>query len=53
MDKPQPQSEKTAVKPMKPLGRKRRTYTDRRGSENWTDKQIEELTRDGYPKKSA
>lgn len=53
MDKPQSQSEKVVVKPMKPLGAKRRTYTDRRGSEDWTDQQIEKLTRDGYPKKPS
>jgi hypothetical protein len=52
MDKPQPQSDKTAVKPLKPLGRKQHTYTDRRGVDDWTDQQIEKLQRPGYPKKS-
>jgi|HubBroStandDraft_6_1064221.scaffolds.fasta_scaffold837648_2 hypothetical protein len=51
MDKPQPQSDKVTVKPMKPLGGKRRTYTDRRGSEDWTDQQIEKLQRPGHVKK--
>jgi hypothetical protein len=52
MQKPQPKSE--TVKPMVPPGgKKSREYTDERGDEDWTAKDLAKLSREGYPKKSA
>lgn len=53
MEKLQSQSEKVTVKPMQRPGTKRRTYTDRRGNEDWTDQQIEKLARPGHVKKAT